>query len=149
MVENKSDQACPAGLGLHPSFTASKGTQIGFNASSIWEADADLLPITLSPLSSKTDFSNSKVIDGVQLDNCFSGWDGEAIIRWPGFDHGILMRADQNFPHLVVYARPENDFICLEPVSHVNNALNMTGKNAIRVLKPNEQIISHILFKPN
>ena len=55
----------------------------------------------------------------LDLDNCFDGWRGPARIR----DEKLSLRLTSSLPHVVVYTPPERDYFCVEPVSHVSNAI--------------------------
>ena len=79
-----------------------------------WDADAGKLPqrrVAQSALD-----ADVAVLD---LDNCFDGWSGPARIR----DEKLSLRLTSSLTHAVVYTPPQRDFFCVEPVSHVNNAI--------------------------
>jgi aldose 1-epimerase len=67
----------------------------------------------------------------VGLDNCFDGWDGQACLYWPQSGLALEMAAGSGLEHLVVFTPPEPmDFIAVEPVSHLNNAINRSSPQA-------------------
>ena len=56
-----------------------------------------------------------------------------------GLAAGITIEADDLFRHLQVYTPPDQDFFCVEPVSHVPNALNLrelSPDQAMDVVQP-------------
>ena len=144
-IENVDDQAFPAGLGLHPYFSGADKARVKFTTSAIWEAGDDLIPTRACKLTAENNFGLKRNLVGTNLDNCFSGWDGIAEISWPDFKRTIIMEASPNFSNLVVYNQPHNNFFCLEPVSHVNNALNGSG-DSVSVLTPGKSLHGEIKF---
>ena len=57
----------------------------------------------------------------LEVDHCFSGWQGGVQLR----DELLTIDIASSLPHLVVFTQPERDFVAIEPVSHVNNAINL------------------------
>ena len=137
-IKNTDSVPFPVGLGLHPSFSNAKTAQAKFRTDSMWACDARLIPVRKVALTREMDFSSDKKIIGNQLDNCFENWTGFAEIKWPEFEGAIYMQASAEFSKLVVYIDPKNDYFCLEPVTHVNNALNMDGVKQMDILAPGE-----------
>ena len=83
-------------------------------------------------------------VGDVALDNCFEGWDGTAVLTWP--DRRLTIEADSTFRHAVVYTPLGESFFCVEPVSHMNDAINHSG---MRVLDPGETLRGEIRFRLN
>jgi aldose 1-epimerase len=119
-ITNQSPGAAPVGLGWHPYFTKRADSHVQFAATGMWEMDSDKLP---------TQRSDSPGLnrDCAQLmvDNCFDGWSGSATVR----DALLTTRLQSDLQRLVVYTEPPKDFIAIEPVSHVNNAMNQVGQH--------------------
>ena len=69
----------------------------------------------------------SRGLDGdcaaLDVDHCFDGWNGVVNLR----DELLQSRLSANLHRLVVFTNDRRDFIAIEPVSHVNNAINMAG----------------------
>ncbi len=81
-----------------------------------WDADATLLPTRkVAQHGIDSDLSH------LDFDNCFEGWRGPARIR----DERFSLQLASSLPYLVVYTPPERDYFCVEPVSHVSNAIHM------------------------
>jgi aldose 1-epimerase len=60
-------------------------------------------------------------------------------VKISGLGADITMEADNVFRHLQVYTPPDQDFFCVEPVSHVPNALNLPNpslEQAMHVVQP-------------
>lgn len=124
-ITNRDTQPMPAGIGLHPFFPKSSSTRLRFAASAVWKSSARMLPESLVAVSKPFDFGERRPVADLDVDNCFAGWDGSAEIEWPDKRWGLRIAAGAVFAHLVVFTSPLRDAIAVEPVSHVNNALNI------------------------
>ena len=81
-----------------------------------WDADATLLPTRkVAQHGIDSDLSH------LGFDNCFEGWRGPARIR----DERFSLQLTSSLSYLVVYTPQERDYFCVEPVSHVSNAIHM------------------------
>ena len=60
-------------------------------------------------------------VSHLDFDNCFDGWHGAARIR----DEKISLQLTSSLRYLVVYTPRDKDYFCVEPVSHVYNAIHM------------------------
>jgi len=145
-VKNMDNEPFPVGFGLHPAFSHAKTAQVKFRTGSMWACDTRLIPVRQIALTRETDFSLGKKIIGNQLDNCFENWTGFAQIKWPEFEGAVHMQASPEFSELVVYIDPKNDYFCLEPVTHVNNALNMGSDKQMDILAPGETFTGEVVF---
>ena len=121
-VTSRSNMIMPVGLGFHPYFRRRPESTLTFGADRIFEAGADLLPTgKSSPASKLGDFEHGAELPDILVDNCFSGWDGVATLE---DDLGAIEIATSGASHLHLYLPPKEDFLCLEPVSHLPDALN-------------------------
>lgn len=129
-LDNLEDRAVPAGLGLHPFFRRDPDSELACHLGGVWRTDAEVLPLEHMPLPSVWDFSASRLVDGLNLDHCFDGWDGRAVITWPRRGLRLELSATQAFRHVVIYvparAPTGQPFFCVEPVSHANGAVGTT-----------------------
>lgn len=129
----------PAGIGFHPYFPRGDAEmRIGLEGK--WEQDPRGLPEAFVP-SGWDGRSFQKVAD-TRLDHSFSGWDGKAQIRWPKRDLAVAMSASESVREAVIYV-PEDDYFCVEPVSHLTNAMFANDKakqRGWRVLAPGETL---------
>ncbi len=120
-ITNQSAQAAPVGLGWHPYFVKRAGSHIAFAAAGRWEMGADKLPTEHrgSP-GLNTDCAT------LDIDHCFDGWSGSVQL------HDALLRTHitSSTNKLVVFTNAQQDCIAIEPVSHVNNAINLVAANA-------------------
>ena len=58
-------------------------------------------------------------------DHCFDGWTGTVHLH----DDLLHTRITSDLRRLVVFTNDTKDFVAIEPVSHVNNAVNMLATN--------------------
>jgi aldose 1-epimerase len=133
---NQSDQPAPFGLGWHPYFVKRANAHVRFAAAGRWEMGPDKLP-TVRQTSSGID----SLCSALDVDHCFDGWHGDVVLH----DDEMTVRLRSSLDHLVVFTHGAADFIAIEPVSHVNNAINMAGPDTarmqqlgVRILQPGQ-----------
>lgn len=133
VITNTADMAQPVGLGWHPYFPRRERSQLHAEVSDRWEPDATELPARKVAQPG---------IDGevasLGFDHCFDGWTGPALIR----DEKLSLRLTASLMHLVVYTPKDKPYFCVEPVSHVSNAIHMSDPAAhgLRTLQPAEAV---------
>jgi aldose 1-epimerase len=128
---NRASHPAPMGLGWHPFFPLRARSRIHAELDGRWDADATLLPVAhVSQHGIDADVAH------LDFDNCFTGWQGEARIR----DEKFSLAMSSSLRYLVVYTPRDKDYFAVEPVSHVNNALNMPDPAAqgVLTLEPGE-----------
>jgi aldose 1-epimerase len=140
-LTNQSQQAAPAGLGWHPYFVKRARSRISFQASGRWEMGADKLPTERRPahgLDAPCAF--------LDVDHCFDGWTGTVHLR----DELLHTRLTSGLSRLVVFTNDTRDFVAIEPVSHVNNAMSLVDAGAdpaelgLAILQPGESISAQL-----
>lgn len=122
-IENTGLESMPAGLGFHPYFPSRQSALLTFKAKGMWGAGEDQLPQKWLPCRGDTDFTNKKTLTDISFDNCFSGWDGAALIEWRERPYKIRIKGSHELDHAVLYTPLGDPFFCFEPVSHGTNAL--------------------------
>ncbi|MDO9316368.1 MAG: aldose 1-epimerase [Burkholderiaceae bacterium] len=133
IVTNTADIEQPVGLGWHPYFPKRERSRLQIQLSDRWESDASQLPVRKVAQPG---------IDGdvsqLRFDHCFDGWSGPASIR----DEKFSLKLTSNLTHLVVYTPADKPYFCVEPVSHVSDAIHMAdpADNGLRTLQPGETI---------
>ncbi|PQA77139.1 aldose 1-epimerase [Rhodoferax sp. TS-BS-61-7] len=122
-ITNQSPVAAPVGLGWHPFFPKRPGTEVQFSATGRWEMGSDKLP------THRVDHPGlHQTVEALTVDHCFDGWGGVLTLQ----DSVMRVRVSSALRHLVVYTHPQRDNIAVEPVSHVNNALNLMTQTGAR-----------------
>ena len=118
---NRAEVAQPAGLGWHPYFPKRSRSRLHVEVSHRWDADASQLPVRkVAQPGIDSDISL------LAFDNCFEGWHGPARIR----DEKFSLQLSSTLPYLVVYTPADKTYFCVEPVSHVSNAIHMADPAA-------------------
>ncbi|WP_298399704.1 aldose 1-epimerase [Sphingobium sp.] len=125
-LTNVGDAPMPAGLGFHPYFLADEATTLRFDARNLWLSTSDMLPKSETPADTLGDWSRPGIVLGDTLiDNAYTGWTGPAIVE-RGDGLRLTLRA-QGADWLHVYRPPASQDFCLEPVSHMPDAINRGG----------------------
>jgi len=126
---NQEAKPQPVGLGWHPYFPKRPRSRLHIQLTERWDNDASGLPTRHVPQPG---------IDGdvahLAFDNCFEGWRGPARIR----DEKLSLRLSSSLPYLVVFTPDNKPYYCVEPVSHVSNAIHMADPAAhgLRAVAP-------------
>ena len=131
VITNTADIAQPVGLGWHPYFPKRARSRLHIECSERWDSDATQLPTRrVAQPGIDSDVAH------LDFDNCFEGWKGPARIR----DEKLSLQLSSSLPYLVVYTPQDKDYFCVEPVSHVSNAIHMADPAAhgLRTLQPGE-----------
>ncbi len=148
-VENRGQTTLPFGLGLHPWFPRTARTHLRATAAEVLRTGADLLPQAWEPLNAAVDFCRSHALPRDLVDNCFSGWDGQAEIVWPERGLALRMSCVPGPNYFQLYTPPKRAVFCLEPVTHPVNALNLpedAPRRGLRDLGPGEVFALETVF---
>ena len=137
-ITNQSAKPTPVGLGWHPYFVKRAHSHVSFEATGRWEMDTLKLPTHRTPsLGLDVDCA------GLEIDNCFDGWRGEVHLR----DETLHTRVASKLKNLVVFTNDRQNTIAIEPVSHVNNEVDLLARGVataealgIQVLQPGESM---------
>jgi aldose 1-epimerase len=135
-ILNLDSDPMPAGIGLHPYFIRPQGLWLNANTGGRW-----------ATLPGETGLPHEREAAPQDLgaaghDHCFYGWDRRAELGG-GDDLVISVAATPALGNLVIYTPPGEAFFCAEPVSHVNNAVNMdelAQAEQMVVLGPGERL---------
>ncbi|MBN8892433.1 MAG: hypothetical protein ABS99_07610 [Acetobacteraceae bacterium SCN 69-10] len=141
-MENTDSQPAPAGFGLHPFFPRSPAATLQFSAQSVWRnGRPGQIPSERIALPPEWDYRAGMRVGAHFVDNGFAGWDGRARLAYPDLGYALTIAADPVFGHAVVYVPDGKDFFAVEPVSHMNDALNRMDSepdHGVLVLAPGE-----------
>jgi aldose 1-epimerase len=131
VFDNQAAVAQPVGLGWHPYFVRRARSRLHIELDSRWDSDATQLPVrkVLQP-------GIDSDVQHLDYDNCFDGWRGPARIR----DEKMSLQLTSSLDRLVVFTPAQRDYFCVEPVSHVSNAIHMADPAAhgLRSVAPGE-----------
>jgi len=129
---NTAGHAVPAGLGWHPYFPKRQRSRLHIELTHRWDSD----PETELPTRKLAQPGIDADVAQLSYDNCFEGWRGAARIR----DESLSLKLTSSLPYLVVFTPQAKPYYCVEPVSHVNNAINMADPlaNGLRSIEPGQ-----------
>lgn len=133
-VTNRHHRPAPIGLGWHPYFVRHPGSRLRAAVRQRWQSD----PHSALPTRCEPEPVIDAEVERLDLDHCFEGWTGTARID----DRHHSMALHSSLDRLIVYTPPGREFFCVEPVSHVSNALNMhePERHGVRVLEQAESV---------
>ncbi len=144
---NLESQPVPLAFGFHPYFPRD-GARLTFHAQGVWQISDDGLPCEQVVPTGPFDFSKGMSVENADIDHCFTGWNGLAIIAWPDKAQALGITASRDLSSAVVYIQRELDAFCFEPVPHINNALNRSDREtAMPVIAPGESFEASIRFR--
>lgn len=130
-ITNAADIAQPVGLGWHPYFPKRERSHLRITVGERWDSDATQLPVrkVVQP-------DIDAEVAALRLDNCFDGWRGPAAIS----DAELALQLSSDLTYLVVYTPADKPYFCVEPVSHVSDAIHGDTPAALglRTLQPGE-----------
>lgn len=113
-ITNTDGVVQPMGLGWHPYFTNRGAARLQIDLTHRWECDASLLP-TRRVRQGAIDAP----VDELEFDNAFEGWRGPAVV----LDGPLRSQLTSSLERVVLYTPSGARAFCVEPVSHVNNAI--------------------------
>jgi aldose 1-epimerase len=152
-LENRSEALMPAGLGFHPFFPRTPDATVAAQTSGVWLTDAEMLPIEHAAVPPGWELARGRRVADLALDNVFTGWAGDAVMTWP--ERGARLRLSATQPlmsFLVLYTPRGRDFFCVEPASHVTDAINLAregvAETGLRVLAPEARRAAHMTLRP-
>lgn len=123
-AKSLSHEAAPLAFGHHPYFD-SQNAQLDFRAARVFMSDALSLPTFPAVPSGKFDFAGGGKVMEREIDHCYAGWDGNARICWDDRPYALDIISDM--PAIVIYIPQAGNSFCVEPVPHINNAVNRPG----------------------
>ncbi|MCX9156902.1 aldose 1-epimerase [Niveibacterium sp. 24ML] len=122
LVTNRSDSAMPCGMGFHPYFPCPAGTRLRARVRDHWLLRPDCIPCGNERALGRFPFDGTTPLRS-GLDDGFSGWDRRARLDYA--DYSIELTATPGLDRLVVYSPTHLPLVCVEPVSHITNAMNL------------------------
>lgn len=146
-LTNLSNEIMPAGLGWHPYFPKAQAEMVA-PISGIWRVDPDKLPTKRESIAPDCDITQWRKLSDLDLDNPLAIEGDTIALRWPDRNLSATMKVSSVLSYLVLYTPPEEDFFCVEPVTHVPNAVNMErhGEAGLRDLEPGGTVCATVLI---
>ena len=149
-ITNTGDRRVPAGFGHHPYFRRTEGLTLEMAMPDVWLPDERLLPATKVVVPDEWNFAAAKRLAPLDLDHDFTGGEVKAVMHWQETGLQLMIDADPVFEHVVVYVPPGLDFVCVEPVTHVANAVNLAAAGrqdtGLQILDPGATLAGAMRF---
>jgi aldose 1-epimerase len=133
-VTHLDPRAAWHGLGWHPYFPRTAHTRLRAVAQQLWQCDQSRLSSELAALPADWDFTRAQPLPVEQIDNAFTGWDGNCEIIQDDAGYQLKCRS-QGADYFILYTPSGQDFFCFEPVSHPVNAHHLPGHPGLRLLR--------------
>jgi aldose 1-epimerase len=132
-ITNRAGQPQPLGLGWHPYFPQRPHARLQIAVSERWASDASGLPS-----HSLAQAGIHAAVADMAEDHCYGGWQGPALIS----DDLLSLRLTSSLPYLVLFTPGSKTFFCVEPVSHLSNAIQMADPAAhgLRTVAPGDTV---------
>ncbi|GBR52040.1 aldose 1-epimerase [Neokomagataea thailandica NBRC 106555] len=149
VVENLDTVEQPVGFGFHPFLAAQGPATLRFDADAAWVTDENGLPVRQEKTQNEWSFTQPVDAHARFIDNCFSGFKGEAELVRPDVGLTIRIEADPVFGHVVVFTAPDGPFVAVEPVTNMTDAINhpeIAGRG-LHVLKPAGRVGGTMRFR--
>jgi aldose 1-epimerase len=152
-LRNTGTEPMPAGIGLHPYFERDATTTLTAQVDGVWLGDAEVMPTEhAAPPPPAMDLGHGPRADDLVLDNCYTGWSHRAKLAWPERRASLAIAATPPLDYLVVYSPAARHVLCVEPVSHVIDAVNLAAQGVpdtgARNLAPGETLVGTVTFTP-
>lgn len=146
-VTHLGQKSLPYGLGLHPYFVRDKQTRLQFKSEGVWLSGEDPIPTELTTsFPPGWDYNAPSALEGPMIDNCYTGWNGKAVIEYP--DRGLLLSMimpDCN-GYTLFYRPPDRNYFCLEPITHPINAFHMPEQPGLSYLSHGDSLALRAKF---
>ena len=148
-LHNTDERPAPAGLGLHPYVAREEGSILRFEADSFWTTNKDGLPADREAAHGSWEFDDGHVLTQAVIDTCYAGWGGEAVLSRPESRLTLTLESGPPLDHLQLYTPAGRDYIGLEPVSNMPDAVNRMDEvsdNGMVVLPPGGSLVAALRF---
>ena len=126
-VVNLSKSDMPTGLGFHPYFTRTQACTFHAVLSKMWAVDNECMPTSIVDAPNGFQEAQGLNINNTILDNAFINFQNKAQLHWPEWQAITDITTSNNCGFLVVYSPKKADFVCIEPVTHMTDAINMNA----------------------
>ena len=143
-IDNRSVEPMPVSIGYHPFFHIGDAPRddwtVGLAAEKEWPVNQDLLPAgNTRPLAELIANPSGFSLKGREFDNGFSDLIRDAAGRatfWvQGKQQKIEVVYGPKFLAGEIWAPPASEFICLEPMTAINNGLNLAHRGVYKELQ--------------
>jgi aldose 1-epimerase len=140
IITNLSESTIPMMDGWHSYFqldSSINDTSITLKAKGKIEYDEDLLPT--GKLKDENEFTISKKIEDLHLDNCYLVDASENTCLLENDQYQIIVQPIMNYPYLQLYTPSDRKSIAIENLSGIPNCFN--NKIGLQLMKPHQNLL--------
>ena len=76
-------------------------------------------------LEKSDQFDGSATMNNYDVDHIYTGLNSDIGLRWDNKKYGVKFENSEEIFGYVVYSPPKHDFLCIEPITHLPNVINM------------------------
>lgn len=146
-VTHLGQKSLPYGLGLHPYFPCNTSTRLMAKADGVWLSGKDPIPVEHTTEFPHTwDYNTPAPLAGQLIDNCYTGWNGKAVIEYPDRALTLTMVMPDCNGYSLLYRPPEGEFFCFEPITHPIDAFHMPDQPGLAILSRGESLALRTKF---
>jgi aldose 1-epimerase len=146
-VTHLGPKSLPYGLGLHPCFVRSAQTRLMFKADSVWLSNEDAVPAEhTTNFPRGWNFNAPAPLEGAEIDNCYTGWNGKAVIEYPDRALTLTMVMPDCNGYVVLRVPRRQDYFFLEPVTHPVDAFHMPNQAGLAFLSHGDSLALRTRF---
>ncbi|MCB2074676.1 MAG: aldose 1-epimerase [Novosphingobium sp.] len=124
-VTNCGETPMPSGLGFHPYFPDKRCAFYHGLHRGEWVVDDRCLPVSLREKVEPFDWWKGQAVSTRRVDTVYTGREGALQVAWPKKGFGVTISPSANLAFTTAYVPDDASFFCIEPVSHVTNAINL------------------------
>lgn len=142
------DESLPYGLGLHPYFVRDADTRLMAKTTGVWLSGKDPIPtVHTSDFPPTWNYNQPSLLDGPLIDNCFTGWDGRAVVGYPDRNLLVTMTMSDCKGYSLMYRPPGLPYFCYEPITQPIDAFHMEGRPGLVELRQGESFSLRVKFE--
>jgi aldose 1-epimerase len=146
-VTHLGSKPLPYGLGFQPYFVRNTATRLRAKTKGVWLSGGDPIPTDHTQNFPPTwDYNEASPLDGPLIDNCFTGWNGQAVVAYPDRGFSVTMSMADSNGYSWMYRPPDLSYFCLAPITHPINAFHMQGRPGLVELSTNESLTLKTTF---
>ncbi len=143
-IANASSEPMPIAIGFHPYFQLTDSPRdqwtLSVGARTHWKLTPTKLPSgETEPIERLLDTPRAALLRGRTLDDVFSDLlrddQGRATMSIAGKSQRLDVVFGQNYRAAVIWAPTPGEFVCIEPMAGVTNALNLAQKGLYKELQ--------------
>jgi len=150
-MTNLSGRTMPAGIGWHPYFPDSGSAQLRARVRTQWMFNDAMSAVTPIDLRAQPDCLGQSAAADLGLDHCFTHDAAAFCLNWSNPARSLEVAFDPVFGFLVVYTPDNQSCFCVEPQTHLPNALNLSlpgDQSGRRDLEPDATLSGSIRLRP-